>query len=111
MSRPFAPGDPVIYHKTKYSTAPGPRAREITPTAHGEDYAYVVDKFWLVKERRGDGTVVLITRRGKEHVVREDSPNLRRASWWERLVHHHRFPQSNATHQQMNHPTAGFSAG
>ena len=97
MSHPYAPGDPVIYHKTKYSQSPGPRAREVTPTPHGDDYAYIVDKYWLVKERRDDGTVLLVTRRGKEHLVREDSPNLRHANWWERFVHRGRFPELDPT--------------
>jgi hypothetical protein len=93
MSRRFSPGDPVIYHKTKYSPTPGPRAREVTPASQGDDYAYVVDKYWLVKECRNEGTVLLVTRRGKEHLVREDSPNLRHANWWERFFHRNRFPE------------------
>ncbi len=52
-----------------------------------------MDKYWLVKECRDDGTVLLVTRRGKEHLVREDSPNLRHANWWERFVHRNRFPE------------------
>lgn len=107
MSRPYAPGDPVIYHKTKYSTTPGPRAREVTPSAHGEDYSYVVDKFWLVKECLDGGFVRLITRRGKEHIIREDSPNLRHANWWERFVHHNRFPQPERSASQTPHLSAG----
>jgi hypothetical protein len=111
MSRTFGPGDPVIYHKTKYSTSPGPRAREVTPTPHGEDYAYVVDKFWLVKESRDDGTVVLITRRGKEHQVRKDSPNFRHARWWERLLYSGRFPELRQIESPaLNDQPAGLSA-
>ena len=92
MSRPYAPGDPVVYHKTKYSPTPGPRAREVSPSPHGDNYGYVVDKYWLVKECRPDGVLVLITRRGKEHVIQEDNPNLRHANWWEKFVHRNRFP-------------------
>ena len=93
MSRPYSPGDPVIFHKTKYSPTPGPRAREVSPSPHGDDYGYIVDKYWLVKECRPDGMVLLITRRGKEHLVKEDSPNLRHANWWEKFVHRGRFPE------------------
>jgi hypothetical protein len=93
MSRPYSPGDPVIYHKAKYSPTPGPRARGVNPTPHGEDYAYVVDKYWLVKECQADGMLLLVTRRGKQHVVREDSPNLRHANWWEKFIHRGRFPE------------------
>ncbi|MCA9071816.1 MAG: hypothetical protein KDA84_22970 [Planctomycetaceae bacterium] len=107
MSRLYAPGDPVIYYKTKYSTAPGPRAREVTPSPHGEDYSYVVDKYWLVKECLDGGLVRLITRRGKEHVVREDSPNLRQAKWWERFVYNSRFPQLDQSGTQSPHLSAG----
>lgn len=107
MSRPFTPGDPVIYHKTKYSTSPGPRARKVTPSPHGEDYSYVIDKYWLVKECLEGGLVRLITRRGKEHEVREDSPNLRHANWWERFVHNHRFPELNELISQSPHQSTG----
>ena len=46
-----------------------------------------------MKERRDDGTVILLTRRGKEHCVPTDSPNLRHARWWERLLYGNRFPK------------------
>lgn len=86
-------GEAVIYRKAKYSASPGPRACEITPSPRGEDYWYHVDKFWRVLETRDDNTVVLLTRRGKRHVVRRDDPMLRRASLWERLRFSDRFPQ------------------
>lgn len=92
MSRPYSPGDPVIFHKTKYSPTPGPRAREVSPARHGDSYGYVVDKYWRVKECRPDGMLLLITRRGKEHLVQSDNPNLRHASWWEKFLHKSRFP-------------------
>ncbi len=110
MAHTYSPGDPVIYHKTKYSPNPGPRARVVTPASHGEDYAYVVDKYWLVKACLSDGQVLLVTRRGKEHTVRTDSPNLRHANWWERFVHRDRFPELDAIHQPSNSEKADAEA-
>ena len=87
----FRPGDLVIYRKYKHSASPGPRAKEVAPEAKGEEYSYCVDKFWVVTavDQRG---VVLATRRGKNHVVDVDDPNLRLARWWERLLFRDRFP-------------------
>ncbi len=110
MSHPYSPGDPVIFHKTKYSQRPGPRAREVTPTPHGDDYAYVVDKYWLVKECRDDGTLILVTRRGKEHHVKADSPNLRHANWWERFVYKGRFPELDPITGNVVEEPAGFNS-
>lgn len=96
--RPFTdyrPGDIVIFRVTKRSGHPGPRAARIEPDPHGEEYLYEVDKFWIVGECRDDNTVVLLTRRGKQHIVQCDNPKLRRARWWERLLHRHRFPDPN----------------
>lgn len=94
FERVFHPGDFVIYRKFKHSTRPGPRAKEIDPAPHGEEYNYRVDKYWVVADVLDDRRVVLRTRRGKQHVVPSDDPSLRRASWWERLVYHGRFPQT-----------------
>jgi len=41
-----------------------------------------------------DRSVELVTRRGKHHIVDADDPNLRAASWWERLLFRDRFPQA-----------------
>lgn len=87
----FAVGDRVIYRREKHSTHPGPRARNVDPSPLGELYSYEVDKFWTVQEVT-NGTVVLITRRGKKHSVKVNDPRLRRANWWERLVHGDKFP-------------------
>jgi hypothetical protein len=61
----FSPGDPVIYRRSKCTPHPGPRAVHVTPAPRGEDYAYEVDKFWVVVEMRSNRTLVLRTRRGK----------------------------------------------
>lgn len=86
----FQPGDWVVYSKTKHSTRPGPRATEISPSQAGDTYSYVVDKYWVVTEVR-DGRIRVRTRRGKQHEVDLDDPNLHRATWWERLRYRSRF--------------------
>ena len=90
--RKFKKGDLVIFKKTKRSTSPGPRARKVEPAPHGDDYTYLVEKFWIVAEVSGEG-VLLRTRRGKEHRLNADHPNLRHATWWERWLYRNRFPQ------------------
>jgi hypothetical protein len=64
------------------------------PSARGEDYAYEVDKYWVVAETREDDTVLLATRRGKVHRVRRDDPNLRKPTLWERWLYAARFPRT-----------------
>jgi len=87
----FKRGDPVIFRMPKHTAHPGPRAAEVQPEPMGEFYTYVVDKFWVVDEVRGQ-KLVLRTRRGKRHEVASDDPRLRRPSFWERLKYHWRFP-------------------
>ena len=89
----FKPGDRVVFEMEKHSTSPGPRASSIKPEPHGEGYYYRVDKYWIVKEVRNDGTVVLETRRGKRHVLPADHHGLRHANWRERLFLADRFPE------------------
>jgi hypothetical protein len=84
-------GDWVIYRKTKFSTHPGPRAQNVLPAEHGDEYAYTVDKFWVVADVRQGGTLLLKTRRGKSHVVSQSDPNLHRANWWQKWRHRRRF--------------------
>ncbi len=66
MRAKFAIGDRVIYTRDKYSNRPGPRAKNVSPTPHGETYAYQVDKYWIVNEFLADGSIVVQTRRGKK---------------------------------------------
>ena len=91
MSR-FKPGDVVVYAKQKWSASPGPRATHVDPAATGEQYSYVVHKFWRVVECADDGRLTLATRRGKQYVVSEHDPLLRRPSLLERLLWRHKFP-------------------
>ena len=87
------PGDPVIYRRWKRSSAPGPRAASIQPAQNGDDYYYLVDKYWLVDRILENGRLLLRTRRGKTHVVDADDCNLRKPTWWERLRCRSRFPK------------------
>ena len=91
-SRSLKVGDQVVFTKSKRSVSPGPRARQVSPDQKGNLYSYVVDKYWTIKEVHSDGTVTLITRRGKEHTLAQDTPGLRRARLWEKLLLKNRFP-------------------
>ncbi|ETW94305.1 MAG: hypothetical protein ETSY1_35460 [Candidatus Entotheonella factor] len=91
--RQYRRGDPVIFRVTKSSGRPGPRARNIHPAPHGEFYSYAVDKFWTVVEELGNDMLLLQTRRGKMHRIHARHPQLRHATWWERMRHRARFPQ------------------
>ncbi|GAB5405321.1 MAG: hypothetical protein Aurels2KO_35520 [Aureliella sp.] len=93
--RHYKAGSNVVFSKSKSSVSPGPRAIEITPEGKGDGYQYVVEKFWTVKASHDDGTLTLVTRRGKEHRIPADHPQLRPARWWERLLYRSRFPLLN----------------
>ena len=92
MSARFRPGDVVVYRKQKSTVHPGRRARDLEPAPHGDFYSYSVEKFWRVVAVRPDGTLVVRTRRGKQHTVAAGDPNLRSAHWWERLLFWDRLP-------------------
>ena len=87
----YKPGDCVVYRKTKHSAQPGPRARKINPNPNGDEYTYLVDKFWVVEELLSNNEMILRTRRGKQHYVSIDDPNLRKANHWERFWYRDRF--------------------
>lgn len=87
----FQSGDWVVYQKPKRSTNPGPRARKIRPSSNGDGYAYIVDKYFVVDRETGEAVEVR-TRRGKRVQIAKNDPNLRPASWWEKLVYASRFP-------------------
>lgn len=88
----YQPGDLVVYTMPKMSPHPGPRARSIHPAQMGDDYSYVVDKFWMVASLLDNGSVLLVTRKGKTRVVAGDDPLLRKAGWWVRFRYSDRFP-------------------
>jgi hypothetical protein len=92
MSASFHQGDVVVFRKQKSSSRPGPNARYIDPAPYGDTYSYSVDKFWRVVAVRPDNTLVVRTRRGKQHTIGADDEALRRAHWWEQLLFWHRLP-------------------
>ena len=91
MSQNWKVGDWAIYRKQKRSESPGPRAENVHPDEHGEKYTYVVEKYWVVEQINEDGTLQLLTRRGKRHTVDVTDSRLRRPNWWERFVLSNRF--------------------
>ena len=84
-------GDWVIYRKSKMGPNPGPRAFRVHASPKGEDYSYVVNKFWVVDQVLGDGTLMIRTRRGKTHQLRANDPSLRHANWFDRWIWRSRF--------------------
>ena len=90
--RDFKTGDTVVYVKQKYSPSPGPRARELRRCSAGDDYTYLVDKYWRVVDYGLNGALKVVTRRGKVHTLSPHDPSLRRPNIWERIVYRTRFP-------------------
>ncbi len=88
----YRPGDLVVYTMPKMSSHPGPRARSIHPAQMGDDYSYIVDKFWMVARLLDAGSVLLVTRKGKTRVVAGADPLLHKAGWWMRFRYGDRFP-------------------
>lgn len=93
----FRRGDWLVYRKTEHSTRPRPRARGVVPSPRGDTYAYCVDKYWIVREQRPDGSLLIQTRRGKTFTLAGDDPNLRRPRWWEYLFCRGLFPTLTQT--------------
>ena len=91
MLRRFRRGDVVVVARQKYSTSPGPRAREVSPATSGDSYSYIVDKFWIV-ESCENGELRLLTRTGKAHVIAEGDFRVRKPTLWERLFSRDKFP-------------------
>jgi hypothetical protein len=90
----YRPGDRVVYLTSKHSAHPGPRAEGVKPEPHGEGYSYDVKKYWVVVGVGADGTLTVVTRRGKERRLPASDPRLRPARWWENIFFGGRFPQS-----------------
>ena len=85
-------GDPIVYVKPKVSMHPCARAREVHAAETGDSYSYLVNKYWTVADVLADGRIVARTRTNKEHYLRPDDPNLRKAGLLDRLRHRDRFP-------------------
>ncbi len=92
LNNRFESGDLVIYTLTKQSPHPGPRARSIHPSESGENYSYVVDKFWMVARVVSTTQIEIVTRKGKTRTVDVTDPLLRKATWWEKFRYRNRFP-------------------
>jgi hypothetical protein len=90
--RTFRVGVPIVYRLTETSTWPGRDAHEIEPAARGEFYYFVTHKYWRVEEVRPDGWIVARNGLMEQHLLRRNDPNLRRASFIERLRYATRFP-------------------
>ncbi|QDV15147.1 hypothetical protein CA51_50590 [Rosistilla oblonga] len=88
MIRPtYMPGDWVVYRKSKTGPLPGPHAQQVHPSPKGEQYSYVVEKYWVVKQVFSDGRLLLKTRRGREHIIDSADPGLRLAGFLRRWMH------------------------
>jgi len=82
----------VVFRKQKRGIAPSPRAKNLRPAQHGEDYGYDIEKYWRVCEILADGQLEVVTRRGKRHQIVATDARLRRANWFERWFLATRFP-------------------
>ncbi len=85
-------GDLLVYNKPKSSPSPGSRARDIQPSPHGEDYNYIVDKYWIVSDITDENTIEATTRTGKTHLISADDPLLRKANVKEKVFLKDKFP-------------------
>jgi hypothetical protein len=52
----------------------------------------VVDKFWKVVSVNEDGTIEVVTRTGKRHVLPVNDPNISKAHPLQQLLYRKRFP-------------------
>lgn len=97
----FEVGDHIVYHKQKVSRSPGPRAVDVTACEHGDNYWYIVDKYWTVAAVFDDGTIEVVTRRGKRHRLEANDRRLRKARLLDELLHHSRFPDLEAVEDPL----------
>ena len=86
MRQVFQERDLVVYVKQKHGPHPSPRAHDVRPTPSGDDYDYVIDKYWVVERVLEDGRLLLRTPGGKLHEIAPDDPSLRRPTWRERVA-------------------------
>jgi hypothetical protein len=81
----FRTHDVVVFRKQKHGAHPGVRAHDVRPAPLGEDYDYLIDKYWIVVRVTDDGQLLLRTPGGKLHEISVGDPNLRRLTLRERL--------------------------
>jgi hypothetical protein len=91
----YKTGDLIIYRKPKRSIRPGPRAKNIRPMEHGEEYTYEVDKFWRVVET-SERELVMKTPGGKVHRISPNDPHIIKPNFFTSLLMRHRFPVEEA---------------
>lgn len=96
-------GEWVVYKKQKVSSRPGPRAEVKYAAPHGEDYSYLVDKYWCVSAILDDERIEVATRTGKTHRIDPDDRNLRKPSLRERLFLRDRFPRIDVCKENIEH--------
>ncbi|QDV71348.1 hypothetical protein Poly24_50830 [Rosistilla carotiformis] len=105
MIRPtYMAGDWVVYRKSKTGPLPGPRAQQVHPSPKGEQYSYVVEKYWIVERVLNDGRLLLKTRRGKEHIIDSADPGLRLAGFLRRWMYRDRYTIIEQLGQDANQP-------
>ena len=85
MGHAFKSRDLVVFQKRKHGPHPGPRARSLRPAPQGDDYDYVIDKYWVVESVLDGDRLLLRTPGGKLHEVASVDPDLRPASLRERV--------------------------
>ena len=85
MGHSFKSQDLVVFQKRKHGTHPGPRARALRPAPLGDDYDYVIDKYWVVDRVLDGDRLLLRTPGGKLHEIARVDPDLRPASLFERV--------------------------
>jgi hypothetical protein len=88
----FKAGDGVVYYKSKKSPSPSLRAQNLRPQKHGEEYSYVIKKYWTVLKVDRDELIVA-TRRGKYNRIKIDDPRLHKISLLEKILYFGRFPK------------------
>lgn len=108
MQANWKSGDWAVYRKSKSGANPGPRAAQVVASSKGENYGYVVDKFWVVDEVLADGKLRLVTAKGKVHLIAADDPNLRRPGLLQRFLWRERFANVEAN---LGHGTHGTAIG
>ncbi len=89
----FKSGSLVIYCKTKYSTHPGRRAKNVSPSRYGDAYSYCVEKLWRVEKCKAEDRIVVVTRKGKRRELDINDPNLRPATLLDLIRYWGRFPK------------------
>ena len=86
------PGGAIVYRMQETCSCPGPDAIDVYPSAHGESYDYLANKYWRVEEVLADGSIVALTPLMEHQYLRRNDPNLRKANLIERLRYANRFP-------------------